>query len=166
LRLVKSGFAVAVVTLLGAAVLLTAPSFVQAEAELDTGIAEEGEPDETNLGLVPRALFTLSISKREPGEELTEFSADQRKVIFFTELGDLTGQRVTHRWEHNGKVMAEVEFDVGASPWRVYSVKTMRPDWVGEWTASVVDPQGRVLSSRTFSYLAAPLDEENQVEVE
>jgi hypothetical protein len=163
LRLVKSGTVVVVLALLSVAVLLSVPSRVQATEELAADLAEDREVD---LGLVPRALFTLSISKREPGEELTDFSADQRKVFFFTELGDLTGQRVTHRWEHNGKVMAEVEFDVGGSPWRVYSSKTMRPDWVGEWTASVVDPQGRVLSSRTFSYLAAPLDEENQVEVE
>jgi hypothetical protein len=162
---VKSGIVVAVVTLLGAVVLLTAPSYVQASEELATDVGEERALDETNLGLVPRALFTLSISNREPGEELTDFSIDQRKIIFFTELGDLTGQRVTHRWEHDGKVMAEVKFDVGGSPWRVYSVKTMRPDWVGEWTASVVDPQGRVLSSRSFSYHAASLDEESQAGV-
>ncbi len=166
MRLVKSEIVFALAILLGAAVLFTVPSVVQATEELAPGVAEESEPETAALGLVPRALFTLTISKREPGEELTEFTSGQRKVFFFTELGDLTGQRVMHRWEHNGKVMAEVEFDVGGSPWRVYSSKTMRPDWVGEWTASVVDPQGRVLSSRGFSYLAEPLDEENQGEAE
>jgi len=155
-------------TLLGLTVFLSALQPVQAVAEeMATDLSSEGaEPEEANLGLVPRALFTLTISNREPGEELTEFTADQRKVIFFTELGDLTGQRVIHRWEHNGKVMAEVGIDVGGSPWRAYSVKKLRPDWVGECTVSVVDSQGRVLSSRSFSYLAEPLEKETHAGLE
>jgi hypothetical protein len=162
LRLVLSRLVVVVAVFLAAVVFLTTPMCVQATEELATGVGEESGSAEQGLGLVPRALFTLSISNREPGEELTDFSVAQRKIIFFTELGDLTGQHISHRWEHNGEVMAVVEFDVGGSPWRVYSVKTMRADWVGEWTASVVDSQGRVLSSRSFSYHAEPLDDESQ----
>jgi len=122
--------------------------------------------DEAPLGLVPRALFTLEVVDREPGEEITSLSNDHRQIIFFTELRDLTGQRVLHRWEYKGEVVAEVPFEVRGPRWRVYSVKTLKPDQVGEWSVSVVDGYGRVLSERSFSYFPAPALEKPEISEE
>ena len=64
----------------------------------------------------------------------------------------MAGQRVTHRWEYNGTVFAEVPFDVGGPRWRVWSSKNFVPEWVGTWTVSVVDSSGEVLTTRTLNY--------------
>jgi hypothetical protein len=76
-------------------------------------------------------------------------------VFFFTELRDFEGMTVTHRWEWNGSVMAEVPFEVGGPRWRVYSQKSLQPGWVGTWTVTVLGPTGGVLETRSFEYQSA-----------
>jgi hypothetical protein len=120
-------------------------------------------PEAVPVGEVARASFTSQIVEREPVDSIERLSADQPQILFFTELSGLAGQTVTHRWEHGGEVMAEVPFEVGADRWRVYSSKRLLPGWVGEWSVAVLDSQGRVLSTRSFEYLAplpaSPQDE-------
>lgn len=91
---------------------------------------------------VARAIFTTGIEDREPVDELAELPADAGQVYFFTELQGLEGRTVSHRWEYEGRVVAEVPFEVGGPRWRVYSVKTMSPELVGTWTVMVVDESG------------------------
>ena len=106
-------------------------------------------------GHVARAAFASAVQDREPIDNLKEIASSE-KVYYFTELRDMSGQTVTHRWEHNGKVMAEVPFNVGGDRWRVYSSKNILPEWDGEWKASVVDSTGEILSVNTFKFSAAP----------
>jgi len=114
-------------------------------------------------GEVARASFTSQIVEREPVDSIEQLSADQPQILFFTELLGLGGQTVTHRWEHGGEVMAEVPFEVGADRWRVYSSKKLLPGWVGEWSVTVLDSQGRTLTTRSFEYVtptpASPAEE-------
>jgi Protein of unknown function (DUF2914) len=116
--------------------------------------AEEAETEEAK-GSVARGAFTSAIVDREPQDELKALPNDHEKVYFFTELTDLAGQRVTHRWEYNGQVMAEVSFDVGADRWRTHSSKNLQPIWLGEWTVTVVDANENVLSTYKLDYTAA-----------
>lgn len=99
---------------------------------------------------VARATFALQVIDREPVDEVGIISADQ--VYYFTELRGLEGQMVWHRWQHQGEVMADVEFQVGGPHWRVWSKKRLSPRWTGEWTVSVIDERGRVLRSDTIQY--------------
>ena len=55
-------------------------------------------------------------------------------------------------WEHNGTEMARVPFTVKGARWRVHSTKNLEPSWVGEWTVKVVDEDGKMLHSQSFSY--------------
>jgi len=103
-------------------------------------------------GEVVRAAFTTSVVDHEPQGTISELTTDHTKVYYFTELANMSGRRIIHRWEYNGKVMAEVPFDIGGPRWRVYSVKTLLPAWTGEWTASTVDENGRVLALNTLEY--------------
>jgi hypothetical protein len=48
--------------------------------------------------------------------------------------------------------MAEVKFDVKGPRWRVSSSKNLLPEWLGEWKVSVIDGQGRVLVTDSFTY--------------
>jgi hypothetical protein len=71
-------------------------------------------------------------------------------VYFFTEFSGLKGKVVKHRWEYDGKVMGEVNFNVGSNHWRSYSSKNLLPEWTGIWTVSVIDDKGKVLTETYF----------------
>jgi hypothetical protein len=101
---------------------------------------------------VSRAQFTTGVVDREPVDAVTGVSADTDTVYFYTELRDLQGTRVTHRWEHDGEPMAEVGFDVGGPRWRVWSSKQMEPELTGTWRAYVVTEGGSVLASEEMSF--------------
>lgn len=109
----------------------------------------------TPTGTLARAAVTTAVVNREPRDALTSIANDKDRLYYFTELKDMAGQAVTHRWEHNGKVMSEVKFDVGASRWRIYSSKTLDPSWTGNWKVSVIDANGVTIGENTFSYIAA-----------
>ena len=100
-------------------------------------------------GTVARATFSSAIEDREPVDKLTEGS--NNKIYYFTELRDMAGQQVTHRWEHKGQVMAEVPFEIRGDRWRVYSSKRIQPEWNGEWKASVIGSDGSELAVNTIT---------------
>lgn len=119
--------------------------------------AEEVSPatDEAaavNRGSVARAVFTSQIVDREPVDDLATIPNAQQQVYFFSELRHLEGQIITHRWEYQGQVMAEVKFKVGGPRWRVYSSKNLLPEWVGQWTVLVLDESGQPLKASIFEY--------------
>lgn len=107
-----------------------------------------------HTGSVARATFTTAVQDREPVDSISTLTNDGSKVYYFTEIHDMSGQTVTHRWQYNGEVMAEVQFDIGGPRWRIYSSKTLMPYWLGNWEVSVVDESGNPLSVNTFSYTA------------
>ncbi len=106
-------------------------------------------------GHVERASFTTAVKNREPVDMVRELHNDQVKIYYFTELMNMAGQTVTHRWTFNGKTMAEVDFEVGGPRWRVKSSKWLQPHWLGTWTASVINGSGRTVASSTFAYTQA-----------
>jgi len=108
-----------------------------------------------NTGTVSRASFTSAVENREPTDQLSSVNNNQGEIMYFTELRNMAGQSVTHRWEHDGKVMAEVPFNVGGNRWRVYSSKKLDPSWTGSWKASVISANGETMSVSTFNYEVA-----------
>ena len=130
------------------------------------GEGEQGAETEAMAGEVARATFTSEVIDREPQDEIASLGNDQQKIMYFTELKDMTGTTVTHRWELHGKVMAEVAFEVGGPRWRTHSSKELDPLWLGEWKVSVVDDQGKVLRTDTFVYEAAEAETAEMAEAE
>jgi hypothetical protein len=106
-------------------------------------------------GTVARSVFTSAIQDREPADQLTEVTTENSSVYFFTELRNLDGQTVKHRWLHQGATVAEVSFNVAGSRWRVWSNKTLQPDQLGTWTVEVVDGSGKVIGSATIEHKEA-----------
>jgi len=106
-------------------------------------------------GTVARAQFTTAINDREPADSVSSLSNDQTRVYYFTELKGFEGQKVAHRWEHDGKVMHEQAFEVSSPRYRTYTSKTFDPSWTGEWKVSVVDESGATVSANTLSYTKA-----------
>lgn len=97
-----------------------------------------------------RALLTTGIVNREPSDEVVALDKNLGRIYFFTEFADMKGQVVKHRWEYQGKIMAEVNFNVSGSPWRCYSSKNIQPEWTGIWTVSAVDNNGKVIGESYF----------------
>ena len=103
-------------------------------------------------GSVVRSAFTRTIDEREPTENLQNLTNESAQVKFFTELRDMSGQTAIHRWEYDGKVVAEVEFNVKGPRWRVWSSKSLVPQWTGDWKVSVINGAGEVISEKNLSY--------------
>lgn len=92
-----------------------------------------------------RVAFTTAIANKEPVNNLSEVDRSQRQVYFFTELRNLTGKRVTHRWKYRGNVVYEKSFNVGAARWRVWTQKTITP-FEGPVTVEII-AEGNLLQS-------------------
>jgi len=101
---------------------------------------------------VARAQFTSGILDREPVDNVTSLDSGTERIFFFTELQNMEGRTVVHRWELNGEVLGAVTFQVRGPRWRVYSSKELLPEWTGKWIVSVVDEDGTVLGSYTLNY--------------
>lgn len=89
-------------------------------------------------GKVERAQFTRAIHDREPVDDVALLTNDNDEIFFFTELKDYTGHTVTHRWEYQGEVIAEVKFEVKGPRWRVHSSKKINPRWTGVWSVVIL----------------------------
>jgi hypothetical protein len=75
------------------------------------------------------------------------FDAAVGQVAGWTRVTGLAaGSKITHAWIR-GADTSKVELNIGGSPWRTYSRKTVSP---GSWTLEVWDADGKKLGSRTF----------------
>ncbi len=104
---------------------------------------------------VVRSVVTTAIEDMEPVSDLKQVPVDVTRVYYFTELQGLTGHAITHRWEYNGKLMAEVSFKVHGNRWRTWSSKNMLASWTGTWQVSVLDEGGNLLEQSRFEYVKA-----------
>jgi hypothetical protein len=104
-------------------------------------------------GTVSRALFTIGIDNREPVIMVDSISSDSyTSISFFTELNGMSGKTVTHQWVFDNRVMFEKSFEVNGDRWRIWTSKTLIPDWTGTWTVKVLNEDGSVLERKTFEY--------------
>lgn len=101
---------------------------------------------------VARAQFTTGIRDREPVDRLVVASPLVHEVYFFTDLRNLQGRTVTHRWEYQGTVVSQKPFRVDGPRWRVYSKFEIEPEQVGRWSVTVVDESGWPLYTELFRY--------------
>jgi hypothetical protein len=106
-------------------------------------------------GAVARGTFATAIDQREPVDSITSLGSDRDRVYYFNEFVGLSGRRVTHRWEYQGELMAEVPIAIAGPRWRAYSSKNLDASRLGKWTVSVIDESGGVLRTDSFVYEAA-----------
>lgn len=103
-------------------------------------------------GEVSNATFTSGMSDGAPVDYRQEFFRDTPVVYFYSELLDLQGQTVTHRWSLEGRMMQEVPIAVTSGRQSAWSKSVMQPEWTGNWAVDVVDQSGRVLGRSNFAY--------------
>lgn len=102
---------------------------------------------------VQRAVFTTAINEREPVNIVGQLGNDVRRVYFFTEIVGMAGQTITHRWEHENEIRAEIRLRIDGDRWRVWSSKKFLPQWLGKWTVTVIDNGGNILATESMAYI-------------
>ena len=102
---------------------------------------------------ISNAEFAMEIKDRMPLNIIEELDNSFGKIYFFTNIRNLQGQSIRHRWIYKNKVMAEVEFDINGPRWRVWSSKNLWPTWLGEWSVEVLNANSEVLYKKEFNYI-------------
>ena len=102
---------------------------------------------------ISNAEFAMEIKDRTPLNIIEELDNSFGKIYFFTNIRNLQGQSIRHRWIYKNKVMAEVELEINGPRWRVWSSKNLWPTWLGEWSVEVLNANSEVLYKKEFNYI-------------
>ena len=109
------------------------------------------EQKASSVGGGNRVAFTTAIDNKEPINNLQVIDRhDSQTIFFFSELKNLQGKRITHRWSFNGNVIYQKGFAVGGSRWRVWTEKAITP-FDGVVTVELVDAAGNILQSSSIT---------------
>jgi hypothetical protein len=96
------------------------------------------------------AAIGKSVASGMPVDTAATFAADVGTVVCWTRVtGADAGSKITHVWMHNGD-SSKVELNIGGSPWRTYSRKTIGSDGAGDWKVEIRDADGKVLATKSF----------------
>ena len=91
-----------------------------------------------------------SVASGVPMDTASAFEAAVGQVAGWTRVSGLTaGSKITHLWIH-GADSSKVELNVGGSPWRTFSRKTIPSGATGDWTLEVWAADGAKLATKTF----------------
>ena len=101
---------------------------------------------------ISQAVFAKSIKDRTPQDIIELNDNSLKKLYFFTNIRNLEGEIITHRWLYNDRVMAEVYLEVDGNRWRTWSSKNLWHKWTGIWTVQVVLENGNIILDKTFYY--------------
>src|SRR5438093_968810 len=78
-------------------------------------------------------------------------SAEVGQLVCWTKVSDAAGTSIHHVWFHGDTQVGDMELQVGGSPWRTWSRKTVPADWTGAWHVEVRDASGAVLKRIDFT---------------
>ena len=90
------------------------------------------------------------VENRQPVGAAETFPASVGKVYAWMSVTGAADQAIQVVWTH-GSHTFNVPLEIGGSPWRTWSSKTILPIWTGEWTVQVLDAQGSSIASATFT---------------
>lgn len=106
-------------------------------------------------GMVAMAQFTTGLSHRRPADEVNSVENADNPISFYTQVHNMAGQTVTHRWMYGGEVRYEVVFEIMADNWRFWSKQILPRELAGKWTVELVNQNNEVMESRTLDYRPA-----------
>src|SRR6059036_3622844 len=100
---------------------------------------------------VVEAVVAKSVVDRQPQDTGAAFQADVSQLNCWTKVEGAGGSSIHHVWFHGDTQVGDVELQVGGSPWRTWSRKTVPTDWTGAWHVEVRDAAGTVLKRIDFT---------------
>lgn len=97
--------------------------------------------------IVSRSVLTLNVVNKEPtddiGESIVVPKESVGKVFYFTEIINMSGKALFHRWEWNGQLEFEKKLFISSNKWRAATSKKISPKKPGIWKVSLIDDIGR-----------------------
>jgi hypothetical protein len=100
---------------------------------------------------VAEAVVAKAVVDRQPQDTGSTFPTDVGQLVCWTKVTGAGGASIHHVWFHGDTQVGDVELQVGGSPWRTWSKKTVPPDWTGAWHVEVHDAAGTVLKRIDFT---------------
>jgi Protein of unknown function (DUF2914) len=100
---------------------------------------------------VDEGTVAKSVVDRQPQDTGSVFPGDVGQLICWTKVTGASGASIHHVWFHGDTQVGDVELQVGGSPWRTWSKKTVPGDWTGAWHVEVRDASGAVLKRFDFT---------------
>jgi hypothetical protein len=100
---------------------------------------------------VDEAVVARTVVDRQPQDTGRTFTPDVGQLICWSKLTGAAGTSIHHVWFHGDTQVGDVELQVGGSPWRTWSRKTVPPDWTGAWHVEIRDAAGTVLKRLDFT---------------
>lgn len=118
------------------------------------GLASPNKALSENLdGEVTRALFTSKLKKNEPGNEVLILENNNQNLYFFSEVKNMHGKTIFHRWEHRGDKVFEQKFKVSMKSEKLISRHKLDPAKTGEWMVIITDDRGWPIKATMFKYV-------------
>ena len=114
-------------------------------------------------GVVLRSMFTTALNNREPQDHVLVLENSATEVYFFTELSQLQGHTITHRWEYEGRVVYTKSYEIKGPRWRAVSRKELDPTMTGRWSVVVIDENNCPYKAGVFQYVQASKNENQAV---
>jgi len=106
---------------------------------------------------ISRTLFTSKLKNNEPLDEVLVLENDIQTLYFFSEVKNMHGKTITHRWEYRAdekyiKVF-ERKFKVSKKTEKLVSKFKLDSTKTGEWMVIISDEQGRPVKAAMFKYV-------------
>ena len=98
-------------------------------------------------------LICQGIIKRTPVKPGKRFSNMVDSLYCYTKISNSgRKQELQHIWYYNDREMTRVLYNVKPSfNYRSWSKKTIYPENIGKWRVDVMDQDGNILGSRSFT---------------
>lgn len=101
---------------------------------------------------VVEAVITTGVSDQVPIDSVQTYPAGVKRLYCYTRLtGAQEGSFITHVWYRGKGEMGRMRLPVKGSEWRTWSTKAFLPSWRGKWRVEVLDAQGKLLSTVSFT---------------
>ncbi len=98
---------------------------------------------------VEKILTAAAVENREPVNETSAFDKAVGRVYTWTKIVTTEAPvKIKHIYYADNKKAAEIELDIKAKTYRVWSSKSV---WPGNWKVEVTDEAGAVLATVTFT---------------
>ncbi len=106
---------------------------------------------------ITRALLTSGLNNKEPLDNISSFiTVNENKaqgVYYFTEIMNMKGQRLSHHWLWNNKMIYKKTFNILGNRWRAATSKLIPYSKAGLWRVKLVNEKGDSLNEINFEVI-------------
>lgn len=133
------------------------PSAKSVQVPMDKPVVRKIEQSIVHPKVI-RSLLARGIADKEPfGEIKTSVLVNNDKatgVFYFTEIKDMKGHMFYHQWLRDGRLVYKRSIKVRGNHWRASTSKLFSSSSGGNWTARLIDKEGRIYNEIKFKVIA------------